>query len=118
MTTLENLPIHKGQVLLSCSGHSSRITLCRTMSGRSRPGCSHVTRKSILCLNSEILRLPKRMPVPEVATYKPMCARPYARVGRLGHYHDILASVEWLREQKWSLSCRFRQSSEKTNHVS
>jgi hypothetical protein len=67
------------------------------------PGCSHVTRKSILYLNSEILRLPKRMPVPEVATYKPMCARPYARVGRLGHYHDILASVEWLREQKWSL---------------
>jgi hypothetical protein len=43
------------------------------------------------------------MPVPEVATYKPMFARPYARVGRLGHYHDILASVEWLREQKWSL---------------
>jgi hypothetical protein len=55
-----------------------------------------------LYLNPEILRLPKRMPVPEVAghlvcskcgarnseTYNPIWARPDARVGAVGHYPD------------------------------
>ena len=55
-----------------------------------------------LYLNPEILRLPKRMPVPEVAghlvcskcsarnseTYNPIWARPDARVGSVGHYPD------------------------------
>ena len=53
-----------------------------------------------LYLNPEILRLPKRMPVPEVAshlvcskcgarnseTFNPIWARPDARVGGVGHY--------------------------------
>src|SRR5262249_1391112 len=55
-----------------------------------------------LYLNPEILRLPKRMPVPEVArhlvcskcgarnseTYNPIWARPDARVGGAGQYPD------------------------------
>jgi hypothetical protein len=55
-----------------------------------------------LYLNPEILRLPKRMPVPDVAghlvcskcgarnsqTHNPIWARPDARIGGVGHYPD------------------------------
>jgi hypothetical protein len=64
--------------------------------------CSNCRPERHLYLNPEILRLPKRMPVPEVAshlicskcgarnsdTYNPIWARPDARVGGVGHYPD------------------------------
>jgi hypothetical protein len=62
--------------------------------------CGNCRPERHLYLNPEILRLPKRMPVPEVArhlvcskcgarnseTYYPIWARPDARVGGVGHY--------------------------------
>ena len=64
--------------------------------------CGNCRPERHLYLNPEILRLPKRMPVPEVArhlvcskcgarnseTYNPIWARPDARVGGVGHYPD------------------------------
>ena len=64
--------------------------------------CGNCRPERHLYLNPEILRLPKRMPLPEVArhlvcskcgvrnseTYHPIWARPDARVGRVGHYPD------------------------------
>jgi hypothetical protein len=61
-----------------------------------------------LYLDPEILRLPKRMPVPEVAkhlvcstcgarnseTYNPIWARPDGRVGVTGHYPDFTVSKD------------------------
>ena len=62
--------------------------------------CGNCLPERHLFLNPEILRLPKRMPVPEVAghlvcskcgarnspTNNPIWARPDARVGGVGHY--------------------------------
>src|SRR5262249_61935429 len=64
--------------------------------------CGNCRPERHLYFNLEILRLPKRMPVPEVArhlvcskcgarnseTYNPIWARPDARVGGVGHYPD------------------------------
>jgi hypothetical protein len=64
--------------------------------------CGNCRPERHLYLNPEILRLPMRMPVPEVAghlvcskcgarnseTYNPIWARPDARVGGFGHYPD------------------------------
>ena len=64
--------------------------------------CGNCRPERHLYLNPEILRLPKRMPVPEVArhlvcsmcgarnseTNNPIWARPDARVGSVGHYPD------------------------------
>jgi hypothetical protein len=64
--------------------------------------CGNCRPERHLYLNPEILRLPKRMPVPEVAshlvcskcgatnseTYNPIWARPDARVGGFGHHPD------------------------------
>jgi len=65
--------------------------------------CGNCRPERHLYLNPEILRLPKRMPVPEVAghlvcskcgtrnseTYNPIWARPDARVGGVEHYPDF-----------------------------
>ena len=65
--------------------------------------CSNCRPERHLYLNAEILRLPKRMPVPEVAshlvcskcgarnsdTYNPIWARPDARVCGVGRYPDF-----------------------------
>jgi hypothetical protein len=65
--------------------------------------CSNCRPERHLYLNPEILRLPKRMPVPEVAshlicskcgarnsdTYNPIWARPDARVGGVRYYPDF-----------------------------
>jgi hypothetical protein len=65
--------------------------------------CGNCRPERHLYINPEILRLPKRMPVPEVAnhlvcsrcgaknkeTYNPIWARPDARVGGVGHYPDF-----------------------------
>ena len=62
--------------------------------------CGNCRPERHLYLNPEIPRLPKRMPVPEVArhlvcskcgarnseTFNPIWARPDARVGGVGHY--------------------------------
>jgi hypothetical protein len=67
--------------------------------------CGNCRPERHLYLNPEILRLPKRMPVPEVArhlvcskcgarnseTYNPIWARPDARVGGTGHYPDFIS---------------------------
>ena len=64
--------------------------------------CGNCRPERHLYLNPEILRLPKRMPVPEVArhlvctkcgarnseNYNPIWVRPDARVGGVGHYPD------------------------------
>ena len=69
--------------------------------------CGNCRPERHLYLNPEILRLPKRMPVPEVArhlvcskcgarnseTYNPIWARPDARVGGVGHYPDHRADA-------------------------
>jgi hypothetical protein len=66
--------------------------------------CGNCRPERHLYLNPEVLRLPKRMPVPEVAkhlicskcgarnseTYNPIWARPDARVGGRGHYPDFV----------------------------
>ena len=67
--------------------------------------CGNCRPERHLYLNPEILRLPKRMPVPEVAghlvcskcgaknseTSNPIWARPDARVGAVGHYPDFIS---------------------------
>ncbi len=69
--------------------------------------CEHCRPERHLYLNPEILRLPKRMPVPEVArhlvcskcgarnseTYNPIWARPDARVGSESANKKRLTSV-------------------------
>ena len=66
--------------------------------------CGNCRPERHLYLNPEILRLPKGMPVPEVAThlvctkcgarnsetYNPIWARPDARVGGVRHYPDYI----------------------------
>jgi hypothetical protein len=62
--------------------------------------CGNCRPERHLYLNSEILRSPKRMPVPELVcskcgarnseTYNPIWARPDARIGGLGHYPDFM----------------------------
>jgi hypothetical protein len=68
--------------------------------------CASCRPERHLYLNPENLRLPKRIPVPEVAshlvcsrcgarntdTYNPIWARPDARVGGVGHYPDYSKS--------------------------
>jgi hypothetical protein len=65
--------------------------------------CSNCQPERHLYRDPEILRLPKRMPVPDVAnhlvcskcgarngeTHNPIWARPDARVGGVGHYPDF-----------------------------
>jgi hypothetical protein len=65
--------------------------------------CGNCRPERHLYLNPEILGLPKRMPVPEVArhlvcskcgarnreTFNPIWARPDARVGSVGHYPNF-----------------------------
>jgi hypothetical protein len=64
--------------------------------------CGSCRPERYLYLNPDILGLPKRMPIPEIAnhlicsrcgarnseTYNPIWARPDARVGGAGHYPD------------------------------
>jgi hypothetical protein len=64
--------------------------------------CGNCRPERHIYLNPEILRLPKRMPVPEVASHlvcskcgarnsetsNPIWARPDARVGGVGRYRD------------------------------
>jgi hypothetical protein len=65
--------------------------------------CGNCRPERHLYLNPEVLRLPKRMPVLEVAkhlvcskcgagnseTFSPIWARPDARIGGIGHYPDF-----------------------------